>query len=99
MADKCDICYKKYNMKLCTKCNEYWFCERCYPQVNICERCSRKQCYICKSGENMVKCETCNYNKICMNCIICVDVDIDMCEAKNDNDTMICIYCKKNNWK
>ena len=92
-CDKCDICYKKYNMKLCFKCNDEWFCGVCFTEVNMCERCSRKQCYICNSSEHMVKCENCNYNKICMNCIICLDV------GEEKHDTMICIYCKKNNWR
>ena len=86
MADKCDICYKKYNMKLCTKCNNDWFCKVCFAEVNMCEKCNRKECYICNSSEHMVKCETCNYNKICIKCFVSVD-------------TMICIYCKKNNWE
>ena len=86
MADKCDICYKKYNMKLCSKCKDDWFCVRCFSEVNMCEKCNRKECYICNNSEHMVKCETCNYNKICMKCFVNVD-------------TIICIYCKKNNWE
>ena len=91
--DKCDICYKKYNMKLCTKCNVYWFCGVCFTEVNMCERCSSKECYICNSKEHMVKCETCNYNKICMNCIVCSEYFTETYR------NIRCIYCKKNNWK